>query len=48
MSITRLDEGAEKGISEMEIGLGPREGLDRGQTRDRMGGIKLGGSNGGM
>ena len=36
MSITRSDEGADKGISKMEVGLGPREGLDGDQTRDWM------------
>ena len=46
MSITRLDEGAEKGISEMGVGLQPRKGSDGGQTKDRMGGIGLRGSNG--
>ena len=50
MSITRSDEGVEKGISEMGVGLEPREGSDGGQTRDQMedrtGGIGLGGSNG--
>ena len=45
MSITRSDEGAENGISKMGVGLGPREGSDKGQTRDRMEGIKLRGSD---
>ena len=39
MSITRLDERANKGINGMEVGLGPREGLDGGRTRDRMEGL---------
>ena len=47
MSITRSDEGAEKEISEMGVGLRPREGSDEGQMRDRMGGIGLRESNGG-
>ena len=45
MNITRSDEGVDKGISEMGVRLGPREGLDKGRTRDRMGGIGLGGSD---
>ena len=38
MNITRSDEGAEKEISEMGVGLEPREGSDGGQTRDHIGG----------
>ena len=40
MSITKSDEGADKGISKMGVGLGPREGSNEGRTRDRMGGIE--------
>ena len=43
MSITRSDEGAENGISKMGVGLGPREGSDRGRTSDWMGGDWTGG-----
>ena len=47
MSITRSDEGVDKGISKMGVGLGPREGSDRGRTRNRMGEIeRLGGRMG--
>ena len=47
MSILSSDEGGDKRISGMEVGLGPREGLDGGRTRDRMGGSD-GGLDGGL
>ena len=37
MSILRSDEEGDKKISGMGVELGPREGSDGGQTRDRMG-----------
>ena len=48
MSITRLDERAKKRISEMGVGLGPKEGSDGGRTRGRMGGSDLVGRTAGV
>ena len=51
MSITRSNEGGGKEISEIGVGLEPREGSDGGQTRDQMGGsngVEQGGSDEGL